>query len=154
MRYTWRVARQISTSEYQALAELRFRIRKFLHEGDLVARTAGLKPQQYLLLLAVRGLPDGAEASVRTVAGRLGLKHHSTVELIDRLEARGLVKRLRAQDDRRTVRVALRPRGEKLLEEVARHRISELRVSGAELVKAISTLLHKSTRRKSRSYLG
>src|SRR5207245_4546397 len=108
---------------------------------DAVARTAGLEPQQYLLLLAIRGLPAGVEATISTLADRLALKHHSTVELIDRLETRGYVRRSRSRDDRRRVLVTLLPRGEKLLEQVARDRIGELRASGAALAKAISALL-------------
>jgi DNA-binding MarR family transcriptional regulator len=135
------MAKEITTAEYQALAELRYRLRKFVGEGDAVARAAGLEPQQYLLLLAIRGLPEGEEATIRELAGRLALKHHSTVELIDRLETHGYVRRNRSRDDRRRVLVSLLPRGEKLLEQVARHRISELRSSGAALVYAISALL-------------
>jgi DNA-binding MarR family transcriptional regulator len=135
------VAKEITTAEYQALAELRYRIRKFVREGDAVAKTAGLEPQQYLLLLAIRGLPDGEEATIRALADRLALKHHSAVELIDRLESHGYVRRNRSRDDRRRVLVALLPRGEKLLEQVARDRIGELRASGAALVNAISALL-------------
>jgi DNA-binding MarR family transcriptional regulator len=132
---------QITTAEYRALAELRYRLRKFVGEGDAAARAAGLEPQQYLLLLALRGLPEGEEASVRTLADRLALKHHSAVELIDRLETHGYVRRSRDRDDRRRVLVTLLPRGEKLLEQVARDRIGELRASGAALVNAISALL-------------
>ena len=141
MRYTGRVAKEVTTAEYQALAEMRYRIRKFVREGDTVARATGLEPQQYLLLLALRGLPDGVEATIRTLADRLALKHHSAVELIDRMEVRGYVRRSRSRDDRRRVLVSLLPRGEKLLEQVAQHRISELRSSGAALVNAISALL-------------
>ncbi len=141
MRYTGRVTKEITTAEYQALAEMRYRIRKFVREGDAVARAAGLEPQQYLLLLAIRGLPEGEEATIRTLADRLALKHHSAVELIDRLEAHAYVRRSRSRDDRRRVLVSLLPRGEKLLEQVARDRISELRSSGAALANAISALL-------------
>jgi DNA-binding MarR family transcriptional regulator len=135
------MAREITTAEYQALAELRYRIRKFVGEGDAVSRAAGLEPQQYLLLLAIRGLPQGEAATIRTIADRLALKHHSAVELIDRLVAHGYVRRSRSRDDRRRVLVALLPRGEKLLERVARDRIGELRASGAALANAISALL-------------
>jgi DNA-binding MarR family transcriptional regulator len=141
VRYSYAVAKEITTAEYQALAELRYRIRKFAGEGDEAARAAGLEPQQYLLLLALRGLPEGVEATIRTLAERLALKHHSAVELIDRLETHGYVRRSRSRDDRRRVLVALLPRGEKLLEQVARDRIGELRASGAALVNAISALL-------------
>lgn len=50
------MAKKISSAEFQALAELRYRIRLFLREGDAAARLAGLEPQQYLMLLAIRGL--------------------------------------------------------------------------------------------------
>src|SRR5437879_4376995 len=135
------MAKEITSAEYQALAELRYLIRKFVGEGDAVARAAGLEPQQYLLLLAIRGLTEGEDATIQVLADRLALKHHSMVELIDRLEVHGYVRRSRSRDDRRRVLVSLLPRGEKLLEQVARHRISELRSSGAALVKAISALL-------------
>ena len=141
MRYSNLMASEITSAEYQALAELRYRIRKFVGEGDTVARAAGLEPQQYLLLLALRGLPEGVEATISTLAERLALKHHSVVELIDRLESHGYVRRNRSRDDRRSVLVTLLPRGEKLLEQVARHRIDELRASGVALVNAISALL-------------
>ncbi len=134
----------ISTAEYRALAQLRYLIRHFVSEGDLVARAVGLEPQQYLLLLSVRGLPDGEEATIRTLAERLALKHHSVVELIDRLEAHSYVRRTRGREDRRHVLVSLLPRGERMLEQVARHRISELRATGHELVRTIDQLLEKT----------
>jgi DNA-binding MarR family transcriptional regulator len=132
---------KIATADYRALAELRYRIRHFLCEGDAAARQMGIEPQQYLLLLAVRGLPEGTQATIRILAERLALKHNSTVELINRLEKRGYVRRSRSQDDRRSVLVSLRPRGEKLLEQVARQRITELRAGGAALVNSIDALL-------------
>jgi DNA-binding MarR family transcriptional regulator len=135
------MAKTITTPEYLALAELRYRIRRFVHEGDAVASAAGLEPQQYLLLLMIRGMREGQEATVSTLAERLALKHHSVVELIDRLETNGYVRRNRSREDRRSVLVSLLPRGEKMLEEVAQHRISELRATGAALVNAISSLL-------------
>ncbi len=140
------MAGEITSKEYQALAELRTRIRHFLREGDAAARAAGLEPQQYLLLLAIRGLPETLEATIRTLAERLALKHHSVVELIDRLETHGYVRRSRSQDDRRRVLVSLLPRGEKLLEQVARQRIEELRASGAALMNAIGALLERKSR--------
>ncbi|HXN51971.1 MAG TPA: MarR family transcriptional regulator [Candidatus Acidoferrum sp.] len=138
------MATEITTDEYRALAELRYRIRHFLREGDAVAQAAGLEPQQYLLLLTIRGLPPEEEATIRTLAERLALKHHSAVELIDRLETHGYVRRSRGREDRRRVLISLLPRGERLLEQVARHRIGELRSNGHELVRAIDQLLEKT----------
>src|SRR2546423_15694429 len=138
---------EITSEEYRALAELRYRIRHFLRQGDAVARSAGLEPQQYLLLLTLRGLPEGGEASIRTLAERLALKHHSAVELIDRLEQHGYVRRTRGREDRRRVLVSLVPRGERLLEQVARHRIGELRSTGKQLEGSIGPLLDQNVPR-------
>ena len=135
------MSEKITANEYRGLAELRYRIRRFLQEGDDTARQAQLEPQHYLLLLAIRGLPEGQEATIRTLAERLSLRHHSTVELVDRMEAHGYVKRTRGREDRRQVLVSLQPRGEKLLEHVVQQRIIELRANGRALVEAISGLL-------------
>lgn len=135
------MARKITSAEFQALAELRYRLRLFLKQGDAEARSAGLEPQQYLMLLAIRGLAPDAPAKIQTLADRLALKHHSAVELVDRLENRGLVRRTRSRTDRRQVLVSLLPRGQKVLERVVQQRISELRSSGRQLVRAITALL-------------
>jgi DNA-binding MarR family transcriptional regulator len=138
------VSKKISTAEYEALAELRHRIRLFLKEGDATARAAGLEPQQYLMLLAIRGLPESRPAKIQTLADRLALKHHSAVELVDRLEQRGFVKRTRSREDRRQVLVSLQSKGQKVLERVVQQRISELRATGRGLVQAIDALLRDS----------
>jgi DNA-binding MarR family transcriptional regulator len=143
---------KITPDEYRGLAELRYRIRRFLQEGDDTARQAQLEPQQYLLLLAIRGLPEGQDATIRTLADRLSLRHHSTVELVDRMEAHGYVKRTRSREDRRQVLVSLQPRGERLLEQVVQQRIIELRANGRALVVAISGLLE--TRAEAKTSLG
>ena len=132
---------KITEREVRALAELRYRIRRFVQQGDVTARETGLEPQQYQLLLAIRGLPEGKETTIRVLAERLSLQHHSAVELVNRMELHGYVRRLRSQSDRRNVLVYLQPRGEKLLEEVATRRIGEIRAEGRSLVAAISALL-------------
>ena len=138
------MAEKISSGEYRALAELRYRIRLFLREGDATAHALGLEPQQYQMLLAIRGRENGELATIGTLAEKLAIKHHSAVELIDRPELRGFVKRARDKEDRRQVRVSLLPRGEKVLASVVKERISELRASGAALVGAIQTLLKQN----------
>lgn len=140
-RYNIIVRVKITVEEYRALAELRYHIRRFLRDGDAAARKAGLSPQQYLMMLAIQGLPQGDEATIRTLAERVALKHHSAVELVDRLEKRGYVRRSRGQEDRRLVMVSLLPEGERLLAEVVRDRVDELRSSGHRLVQAINQLL-------------
>ena len=144
---------RITPEEYRALAALRYRIRLFLREGDAAARRAGVEPQQYLLMLAVQGLPEGTEPTIQVLAEQLTLKHNSTVELIDRLERRGYVRRSRSRKDRRRVLVSLLPPGERLVAKVAEQRITELRAEGAALANAIDGLLgrKRKIRRKNRT---
>src|SRR5260221_13217191 len=84
--------------DYQSLADLRYHIRGFLAVREVAARAAGLKPQQYLLLLQIKGLEGQTPATIGVLAERMHIKHHSAVELVDRLCARRLVARRRARD--------------------------------------------------------
>jgi len=140
--------RTVREADYEALAELRYQIRCFLSNADQSARAAGLEPQQYQLLLALRALPNGKRATIGTLAARLLLQHHSVVELVDRLAAHGYVRRTRGREDRRQVIVRLLPRGTHVLEKVARSRLEELRTRGQELVEALSRVLRSSRRGK------
>ena len=141
---------QIGTAQFRALAELRYQIRQFVSAGDAAARDAGLEPQQYQLPLAIRGLPETTPATVSMLAERLALKHNSAVELVNRLKARGMVRRERTGNDRRSVLVRLRPAGAKLVGRVAQQRIIELRGDGAALVSALHAVLTPGVSRLNR----
>jgi DNA-binding MarR family transcriptional regulator len=131
----------MTSAEFRALAEFRYQIRVFLNGSEEAARNAGLEPQQYLFLLALRGLPLGREASIQELAERMQLRHHSVVELVDRLERRLLLRRERSRDDRRQVILHLTPRGEKILTRLAKQRISELRTAAPTLVRALAAVI-------------
>ena len=133
-------------AEYQALAQFRFLIRRYLNNSEKAARSVGLEPQQYMGLLALRGLPEGEEPTIRSLAERLQIQHHSAVELVDRMEKRGLFRRERSSRDRRQVHVYVTSRGEKLLSRLVRHRIAELRVSAPELTRALQAVLTAASR--------
>jgi DNA-binding MarR family transcriptional regulator len=128
----------MTTAEYQALAEFRFLIRRYVNSSEKAARSVGLEPQQYQALLALRGLRDGQLPTIRTLADRLQILHHSAVELVDRMQRRGLFRRERLKDDRRHVLVYVTPRGEKLLSRLVRHRLAELRITAPGLVLALN----------------
>src|SRR5712692_4627553 len=138
----------MTPDEYRALAEFRYRIRVFLNGSEQAARAAGLEPQQYLLLLAVRGLPLRREASIRELAERMQLRHHSVVELIDRLESRLLLRRERSRVDRRQVIVHLTLRGERILVRLAKQRLDELRTAAPILVHALNAIVTPSGARQ------
>ncbi len=134
----------MSLAEFRALAEFRHQIRQFLNGSEQAARAAGLEPQQYLFLLAVRGLPAGHTATIRELAERMQLRHHSTVEMVNRLERQQLLRRERSRADRRQVILHLTPRAEKILSRLARQRIEELRTAAPTLVRALTTAIRSS----------
>ena len=130
-----------SITEYQTLAEFRYQLRRFLRFSEQTARAAGLEPKQHQLLLAVKGLPQGRKATIGTLAERLQLAHHSTVELIDRLVERGFIQRCRDEADQRRVLVNLTPQGEETLRKLSLAHQAELRSVGSEHVQALNTFL-------------
>src|SRR3990170_7094503 len=130
--------------DFKAMAELRYRIRCFLRFSENAARQSGIEPQQYQLLMAVKGLPDGAKPTISVLAERMQLQHHSTVELIDRLVERGFLCRLRATDDRRQVLVKLTHDGEQFFEKLALHHLHELQSVGPTFVKVLQSLIPQS----------
>lgn len=133
-----------SQPNYRAMAEFRYQIRRFLRFSEHAARESGLEPQQYQLMLAVKGLPNGERPRIGEIAERLQIQHHSTVELVDRLAKRTLVRRRRSANDRREVLLELTQKGERLLQELALHHRSEIREMGPELVASLKKVLRDS----------
>jgi DNA-binding MarR family transcriptional regulator len=127
--------------DYWTLAELRYHIRRFLRVREVAVRARGVEPQQYVLLLHVKGLEGRRPATIGTLAERLQITHHSTVELADRLVRRGLLERRTMSPDRRSVVVELTPRGGRLVSSLARQSLSELRVEGPALVVVLRRLI-------------
>jgi DNA-binding MarR family transcriptional regulator len=141
---------KLSQADYRSLAEFRFQIRRFQHFSEHAARSAGINPAQHQLLLALKGIPAGTAPSIRHLAERLFLRHHSTVELVDRLQERGLVRRSPSGTDRRQVSVQVTPLGENVLEKLSLIHRAELRSGGPLLVKALQPLSAAGTSRRRR----
>jgi DNA-binding MarR family transcriptional regulator len=103
----------VPLDEVLRAAEFRRRLRRFIAHGDAHVRQAGLTPQRYLLLLTIKGAPDGSEArTIGQLADDLQLAQSSVTELVDRAESVGLVVRAPGGDDARTVLVRLSETGE------------------------------------------
>ena len=142
--------RKLTLADYQALAEFRHQIRKFLHFSEQAVQREGMEKQQYQLMLAIKGMPEGMRPRIRELANRMQIQHHSAVELINRMEGKGYVRRERGQDDRREVLLALTAKGEHVLGELARHHHEELSAAGPGLVAALQRVyLADGARRKS-----
>ena len=134
---------------YEALADFRYAIRRYLNFSERNARAAGLEPQQYQALLAIKGVPVSQKATVGVLAERLQIQHHSAVELMDRLEKRGLVRRARSRVDRRQVLVQLTPSGERKLKRVSLPHRDELRTAGRKLLRALEQFISHNGSRSS-----
>lgn len=130
--------------DYQALAELRFQIRRFLRFSERVAKSADIEPQQYQALLALKGLPPDKKPTIGELAERLQIQHNSTVELVDRLVERRLVERQRDTTDQRYVMLTLTAQGETLLQQLARTHRTELQTIGPALLRTLETILASS----------
>ncbi len=131
----------IIAEDYRALAEFRYEIRKFLIVSERIARSAGLQPQQYTMLLALRGLPPDLEPTIVVLAERLQIRHNTAVELVNRLAKRGLVRRYRSKSDSRKMLIQLTPAGDALIEELVRRRFDELVSGQPVLVKALNRIV-------------
>jgi len=133
--------KKLTLTDYQALAEFRYQIRRFLHFSDGAVAAAGLERGQYQLMLAIKGLPETLRPRIRDIASRMQIQHHSAVELVNRLEAGGYVRRERAEDDRREVLLALTLKGERVLAELALHHHEELQSAAPGLVAALRRVM-------------
>jgi len=132
--------------DYESLAEARYQLRRFLRFSESIARAAGLEPHQHQLMLALKGLPAGVRPRIGELAERLQVQHHSTVELVNRLAARGYVNRERGDQDRREVLLTLTPKGEKVLRELSLHHRAELRTQGPILIAALKRAIEPRPR--------
>lgn len=135
---------ELTAEQYKLLAEFRHRIREFLHFSEEAARSQGIEPQQHQLLLAIQGLPSNTKPTVSVLAARLCIRHHSTVELINRLSERGAVLRRNSEEDRREVLVELTEKGRTILQNLSVLHWHQLQDSGPELARALESVLERS----------
>jgi DNA-binding MarR family transcriptional regulator len=115
------------TADYQALSEFRFALREFLEFSGSAAKGVGLTPQQHQDLLSIIGAPHGEAVTIGFLAKRMLLKHHSTVELVDRLVEIDLLARHHDAADRRKVLLSLTPKAKRLLTRLSAAHLEELR---------------------------
>jgi DNA-binding MarR family transcriptional regulator len=135
----------VAAVDYETLADFRYHIRRFLRNREEAARAVGIEPQQYLLLLQAKGLARRRPVTIGALAERLQTRHHATVQLVDRLVERGMVRRRRAESDRRGVVIEITRRGEAMLGRLALNSLIELRTDGSALAAALTRLIRGRT---------
>ena len=118
----------LTRADFEALASFRYAVRRYLAFAEAGARSVGLTSQQHQALLAIKAHALTRPMSVGDLAGELLLKHHSTVELIGRMEKAGYTKRTVDPEDRRRVLISLTAKGEGVLEALSANNLRELRL--------------------------
>jgi len=123
----------VKQSEYEALAAFRYSLRQFMRFSEEAARSLGITPKKHQALLAIKGFSSGRRIGIGELAERLQIRHHSTVELVNRMTADGFVVRESSGKDRRQVYVRLTKRGLDILEKLSAAHKRELRHLGPKL---------------------
>ncbi|MGA8085938.1 MAG: MarR family transcriptional regulator [Terracidiphilus sp.] len=128
------------------LAEFRFELRKFLQFSENASIAADLQPQQHQLLLQVAGAAEGTPVTIAYAAIRLGLRHNSTVELVDRSEREDLIERTIDKNDKRRAILHVTRKGRQVLHKLSDDHVRELNEMAPRLVRALRRVqLHSST---------
>jgi DNA-binding MarR family transcriptional regulator len=136
--------RTLNDSDYQRLAEFRYVLRHFLVFSENAASETGLSAQQHQALLAIKAAASGkTPVTAGLLAERLGIRHHSAVGLVDRLEENVLIKRHRNTKDRRQVLIVLTPKAERMLAQLSAAHQRELK----RVAPLLRGLLNQLTRR-------
>ncbi|QKG22261.1 MarR family winged helix-turn-helix transcriptional regulator [Actinomadura verrucosospora] len=133
---------ELSQEDFASLLAFRTGLRRYLRWSETRVREAGLTPAQHQLLLAIKGHGAGVAPTVGELAGYLLLRHHSTVELIDRAERAGLVRRGRDEEDNRVIRVSLTGAADRVLSELTRLHLAELQSLAPILDRLSAELRH------------
>ena len=120
-----RAKRVPDRAAYRTLADFRYLIRRFLEFSEAAAQQAGLTARQHQALLAIKGFP-GDSPSIGDLSDRLCIRHHSAVELVDRLVEAGLLERSHDPQDRRRVLLRLTQSAEQRLALLASAHLDEL----------------------------
>jgi DNA-binding MarR family transcriptional regulator len=140
--------------QLQNLADFRYELRRFLQFSQERAIAAGLPPQQHQLLLQLAGAADGTETTVSYAAERLGLRHHSVVELSKRCEEAGLIRRVQDLEDRRRMKLELTDKGTRVLRALSEDHARELRDLGPRLIRTLSSICELEARAQTATVKG
>jgi DNA-binding MarR family transcriptional regulator len=132
---------KLLSHDYVALATFRYAMRKFLRfSKEALAARADLTPEQYEALLATRAFGSKRGLTIGELSERLQVKHHTAINLVDKLEARNLILRRPSTEDRRHVYVRLTRKGSDTLASVAGIHRRELKVRSPEMIDALKRL--------------
>ena len=130
----------VAPAKLKELAEFRYRLRRFLSFSEMASEALGISAQQYQVLQVIATVPEGRAASISYLAERMMVRHNSAVELVDRTEKVGLVRRVADESDHRRSLVEITARGGELLTQLVEQHLIELETAGPEMARALRRL--------------
>src|SRR2546423_14204599 len=131
----------LNFDDYEALAEFRYLLRKFLRfSKDFLRANGNVNAEQYEALLAIKAFASPEGLTISQLSERLQIKHHSAVNIVDRLVERKLIRRQAGEEDRRERHLELTEKGQRLIEELARVHYDELSERSAEMIACLKRL--------------
>jgi DNA-binding MarR family transcriptional regulator len=131
----------VAPAKLKELAEFRYRLRRFLSFSEMASEAVGISAQQYQVLQVIATTPEGRAASISYLAERMMVRHNSAVELVDRTEKAGLVRRVADESDHRRSLVEITARGGEVLTKLVAQHLIEMEVEGPELTRALQALI-------------
>ena len=134
-------AGRVAPAKLKDLAEFRYQLRRFLSFSEMTSEALGISAQQYQVLQVIATVPEGRPASISYLAERMMVRHNSAVELVDRTERAGWVRRVADESDHRRSLVEVTARGGELLTRLAGQHLLELGLVGPEMIRALRRLI-------------
>ncbi|HEX2363927.1 MAG TPA: helix-turn-helix domain-containing protein [Bradyrhizobium sp.] len=123
--------------DYETLARFRYGLRRFLAFSEAEANRSGLTAQQYQALMAIRGFSVRDPVSIGDLADYMLIRHHTAVELVDRMVKLKVISRSIDPSDGRRVLLQLTREGERRLRRLYSVHLQELRTLGPTLAKML-----------------
>jgi DNA-binding MarR family transcriptional regulator len=141
----WGMTDDLAFAEYTALAAFHEQLQRTIESTTTRTRQAGLQPQTFMLLLALRRQPQGVPTTIGELVDTLRWNRGEVVELLDDVVRRGFVARTRDKTDRRRFLISLTPAGEQWLTPLAKDVLRELVVSGPDLLRTVRVAVSHAT---------
>jgi DNA-binding MarR family transcriptional regulator len=130
---------KLNDSTYEGLAGFRKAMRRFLAFSETKLKNADITSQQYQAMLVIRVHP-GRIIMIGDLAREMLLRPNGAVQLTDRLVDAGLAERRQSSADRRSVLVALTPKGARLLGTLATDHLQGMLQQEQLLVESLKQL--------------
>lgn len=133
-----RSSANLKKSDYELLAEFRYRLRKFLGFSESAAIEHGVTPQQYQAMLSIHGFPGRDWVTVGELSEKMQIEHHSAGGLVKRMESVDLVQKTVSDEDRRSVRIKLTKKGLNILSQLIKAHQDELSIVGPDIISLLN----------------